>query len=74
MERQAKIEEISLKEQILSEFTALVAFEKIVEMNSNEIQYVKVPMHMKGPGYTVYVKTLTGKTITISDASEDCEI
>ena len=65
-EKWTKIKQISLQEQILSEFTALIAFERIVEMNSNEIQYVQIPMiKQREPGYQIFVKTLTGKTLTI---------
>ena len=71
-EKWTKIKQISIQEQILSEFTALIAFERIVEMNSKEIKYVQIPMiKSREPGYEIFVKTLTGKTLTIRIESSD---
>jgi len=45
-------------------------------MNSKEIQYVKIPMLMKGlekKSYQVFVKNLKGKTLTF-DVHDDLTI
>ena len=60
----------SLKYGILDSTTALIVFEKIQEPSGNESELVRIPLPklktFTGSGsMELYVKTLTGKTITI---------
>ena len=63
---------LSIKHNVLTQGTALIAFEKICEIDaSKETEFVKVPLNQaietkyRGYGMELYVKTLTGKTITL---------
>jgi ubiquitin len=68
-----KREEISIKYQILDSTTSLFVAEKLVDSVSHEVKLRKVPMVMRSGSYQIYVKTLTGKTITC-DVSADLTI
>ena len=63
---------ISLTEGVLCPYTALIAHEKVYKNSSNEMEFVKVPLVLRrGPSFQIYVKTLTGKTITLEVSASD---
>lgn len=54
--------------------TAMIAYERIMESNSQQMELRKIPLTlMAGNSMQIYVKTLTGKTITL-DVDRDEEI
>ena len=55
---------------MLSQFTTFVAEERLIELESGKVEYRKVPVSSGKARYPsdLFVKTLTGKTIT-GDAS-----
>ena len=53
----------------MHQLTALIAVKRIMDPTTNEMQYVKIEKPKKG-SMQIFVKTLTGKTITL-DVDED---
>eukprot|EP00347_Sterkiella_histriomuscorum_P017977 403347255 len=65
---------LSVKYQILHYTTAMIAYEKIMEDNTLEMQLRKIPLiqsKTEGGDLELFVKTLTGKTITIYTNSDE---
>ena len=75
-----------MKFEVLCPETALIAYEKIANLNGVEPEFVKIPLNIANNkanyfgSMEIYVKTLTGKTLTLdvnaSDTIENikCEI
>ena len=68
---------VSIENQVLDATTALLAFEKIMKNDQSETEFVKIPLNTAlnsscFGSYQIYVKTLTGKTITLDVNSSDC--
>ena len=66
-----KREEISIKYQILDASTSLFVAEKIVDQVSHEVMLRKVPIIVSSGSFQIYVKTLTGKQITLEVSNEN---
>ena len=80
---QLKVEliELYVKNQVLSAYTALVAHKRIMQEHSGEAQLVKIAFTSSSSSGNVeiYIKTLTGKTITLdvnltTDTIEDIKV
>ena len=72
MKTAKKLLAISLEEGVLCPLTALIAHERVYKNSSNEMEFVKVPLVLRrGPSFQIYVKTLTGKTITLNVSASD---
>jgi len=56
----------SIKFGVLCYETALIAFQLVTDLKGQEPEFVKIPINTTGV-FTVFVKTLTGKTIILSD-------
>ena len=58
---------LSVANQVLHQSTALIAHKRIVKENTGEMQLVKIAMNSVAAGsMELYVKTLTGKKITLN--------
>ena len=64
---------LSTLNQVLLAQTALIAHKKIVKGQTGEAKLVKIAMNMPRPqgGGQIFVKTLTGKTITLEVEFKD---
>jgi len=79
--RNNELIELSINNQVLHQLTALLAHEKIMQFKLNEARYVKIPLNnainrvlfMKktGGSMQIFVKTLTGKTVTLEVSPYD---
>lgn len=72
-----KIVELSKASGVLCQHTSLIAHTRVMQGESGQVQYVKIPLPIPtikqshGGGMELYVKTLTGKTITLYVDSSD---
>ena len=62
---------LSQKYGVLSNHTAFVAVERIMNEVTKEMQVRKVPCLYKPANIQLFVKTLTGKTVELDDVSPE---
>lgn len=61
-----QLAQLSISNQVLNQATALIAHKRIMEETTGEPQLVKIALNKAiGGEAEIYVKTLTGKTITL---------
>jgi len=67
----AKITALSVASGVLSQHTALLAYERLVKGLTEPAEFVKIPMTLATGSYQIHVKTLTGKMIDLDVDSYD---
>lgn len=73
--KKAEVVALSTQAGVLSSFTSMLAYEKIINVQTQEVELVKIAMPVARQStygsMELYVKTLTGKTITLDVDSCD---